>query len=99
VVVELGSDLRHRFDVAGTVAGVFLHNIEVSGIGGAAARDVALMMALLPAPDGIASLVRIGGLAVLLMAVPATLSGRRGGGSLVAGGAWPFCRSRRPATL
>jgi copper transport protein len=72
--------------VVGTVAGVFLHNIEVAGIGGAAARDVALMMALLPSPDGVASLVRIGGLAVLLMAVPAMLSGRRGGGALVAGG-------------
>jgi copper transport protein len=72
--------------VVGTVAGVFLHTIEVAGIGGAAARDLALMMALLPSPDGIASLVRIGGLAVLLLAVPALLSGRRGGAALVAGG-------------
>jgi copper transport protein len=72
--------------VVGTVAGVFLHTIEVAGIGGAAARDLGLMMALLQSPDGIASLVRIGGLAVLLMAVPAMLSGRRGGGALVAGG-------------
>jgi copper transport protein len=72
--------------VVGTVAGVFLHNIEVAGIGGAAARDVALMMALLPTPDGIASVVRVGGLALLLTAVPATLSGRRRGGALVAGG-------------
>ena len=83
-----GRDAARVADLASQIHAdiVFLHAAEVTGLGGQAARDPAVILSLLQSPDGTAAIVRVGALALLLAALPAALHGRGRAVLLVGGG-------------